>query len=60
MNIHPRPACGIFAVLYSLIVCLLEKIFKIHLFDNIITYIILLILSGFVYKFFLDRYDGIE
>ena len=60
MNIHPRPACGIFAVLYSLIIGLLEKIFKINLFDNIITYIILLILGACVYKFFLDRYDGIE
>ena len=59
MNIHPRPACGIFAVLYSLIIGLLEKIFKINLFDNIITYIIALILLVLVHKFFADRYDGI-
>lgn len=60
MNIYPRWTGGIFAVFYALIILLLEKIFKINLSDNIITYIIALILATLVYKFFKDRYDGIE
>ena len=55
---HPKIAGGIFTLIYIIICFVIEKIFKIDVFDHVLCYIIGLILGGLVYKYFADRYDG--
>ena len=55
---HPRIACAIFAVICLIIGFLVRIIFKINIFEHVLTYVIVLVLSGLVYKYFADRYDG--
>lgn len=40
MNLHPKMASGIFVFLFCFIVIMLSKLFRVNLFDNIITIII--------------------
>ena len=55
---HPKLACGIFAGIYSLICVLIQGILKVNVFDNVLCYIIAVVLGCVVYKYFADRYDG--
>ena len=55
---HPKLAGGIFCLLYSVLGLIIEKTFKISLFDNIFFYVILIILGFIVYMYFAKRYDG--
>ncbi len=55
---HPKLAVGIFSLVYSILGLIIERIFKISLFDNIFFYIILIILEFIVYMYFAKRYDG--
>ena len=55
---HPRIACIIFTVIYSIICILINIIFKINVFDHVLCYIVALIFSVLIYKYFADRYDG--
>ena len=57
-SMHPKLAGGIFCLLYGILGLIIEKIFKISLFDNIIFYVILIILGFIVYMYFAKRYDG--
>ena len=60
MNVHPKLAVGISTFLYGILVIILGKIFEIDFSKRIITYVVLLVQGVLVYKYFLDRYDGIE
>ncbi len=55
---HPKIAGGIFGIIYSILGLIIEKIFNINLFDNVLFYIVLVVLDLLVYKYFADRYDG--
>ena len=55
---HPKIAGGIFVIIYSILGLIIEKIFNINLFDNVLFYIVLVVLDLLVYKYFADRYDG--
>lgn len=57
-DMHPRLAVGIFVFIYILICALIQGILKINVFDNVLYYIIVVVLSCIVYKYFADRYDG--
>lgn len=59
MNIHPKLASGLFALIYFLIFGgLIFLIFKINFFDHISFYVIGLIIDIIIYEWFADRYDG--
>ena len=58
MNIHPRFA-GLFIVPYFLIGFLVEKMFNIKFIKHPVFFIIGIVISTLLYKFFYDRYDGI-
>ena len=55
---HPKIAGGIFGIIYSILGLIIEKIFNINLFDNVLFYIVLVVLDLLVYKYFADRYEG--
>ena len=59
MNIHPKLASGLFALIYFLIFGgLMFLIFKINLFDHVSFYVIGLIIDIIIYEWFAHRYDG--
>ena len=60
MNIHPKIAGFVFIVVYCLICGTIQVFFKINIIDSISFIVVGIILACFIYKFFLDRYDGEE
>lgn len=60
MNIHPRPVCGFFTLIYGTICIYIQGKTGIKVFESIWTYLIFLFLIIVVYIFFLKRYDGDE
>ena len=58
MNIHPRLA-GLFIVPYFLFGFLIEKISNLEIINHPIFFIVGVIISVLLYKFFYDRYDRI-
>jgi len=61
LNIHPKPACGIFILLYEGIGLLIFKMLKVDIINSpplLIVFIIIgLFLCHFVDKFFTARYQ---
>ena len=55
---HPKIACAIFTVICLIIGFLVKVVFRINIFEHVLTYVIGLVLSGLIYKYFADRYDG--
>jgi len=57
MRIHPR-LTGLFIVPYFLFGFLIEKMSNLKFINHPIFFIIGVIISVLLYKFFYDRYDG--
>lgn len=60
MHIHPKIAGFVFILVYCSICAVIQVLFKIKVLDSIAFPIVGMILACFVYKYFLDRYDGEE
>ncbi len=57
MRIHPKLASGLFAIIYSITVLLIDKIFHINFLYSKFFLIIMLIGGIVVYFYFWKKYD---